>query len=43
MDVKTAFVNGILEEEICIECLEGDVEKPEGDMVSPPTKVIYGL
>jgi len=43
MDVKTAFLNGVLEEEIYMECPEGVLEEPDGDRVCRLIKAIYGL
>jgi len=43
MDVKTAFLNGVLEEEIYMECPEGLEEKIPQGMVCRLVKAIYGL
>ena len=43
MDVKTAFLNGVLEEEVYMQCPEGiEKEMPKG-MVCRLVKAIYGL
>jgi len=42
MDVKTAFLNGVLEKEIYIECPEGLEEKIPRAMVCRLVKAIYG-
>jgi len=42
MDVKTAFLNGVLEEEVYMQCPEGIDEIPKG-MVCRLVKAIYGL
>jgi len=43
MDVKTAFLNGVLEEEIFMECPEGIMEEYQGKKVCRLVKAIYGL
>ena len=43
MDVKSAFLNGILEEEVYIEQLEGFVDESNKDMVCKLHKDLYGL
>jgi len=43
MDVKTAILNGILEEEIYMECPEGVIEGSRGSKVCRLIKAIYGL
>jgi len=43
MDVKSAFLNGELEEEVYIEQLEGFQSSNKGDMVCRLKKVLYGL
>ena len=43
MDVKSAFLNGILEEEVYIEKLEGFVDEKNKDMVCKLHKALYGL
>ena len=43
MDVKSTFLNGILEEEVYIEQLEGFVDENNKDMVCKLHKALYGL
>ena len=43
MDVKFTFLNGILEEEVYIEQLEGFVDDNNKDMVCKLHKELYGL
>ena len=43
MDVKSAFFNGILEEEVYIEQLEGFVDTNNNKMVCRLHKALYGL
>lgn len=43
MDVKSAFFNGILEEEVYIEQPKGFVEKNQRHMVYKLKKYLYGL
>ncbi|GLJ25519.1 hypothetical protein SUGI_0488560 [Cryptomeria japonica] len=43
MDVKSAFLNGILEEEVFIEQPEGFVEGENNDQVCELNKALYGL
>ena len=43
MDVKSAFLNGILDEEVYIEQLEGFVDLEKRDMVCKLHKALYGL
>jgi hypothetical protein len=43
MDVKTAFLNGDLEEEIYMEQPEGFVEEGQEDLVCKVNKALYGL
>lgn len=43
MDVKYAFSNGILEEEVYIEKLEGFVDPNKNNMVCKLEKSLYGL
>ena len=43
MDVKFAFLNGILEEEVYIEQPEGFVDKDNKNMVCRLYKALYGL
>lgn len=43
MDVKFAFLNGILEEEVFIEQPEGFVEEENKDQVCKLNKALYGL
>ena len=43
MDVKSAFLNGILEEEVYIEQLEGFVDPSKSDMVCEWHKALYGM
>ena len=42
MDVKSAFLNGILEEEVCVEELEGFVNPSKKNMVCKLHKAFYG-
>ena len=43
MDVKSTFLNGILEEEVYIEQLEGFVDPKMSGMVCRLHKALYGL
>ena len=43
MDVKSTFLNGILEEEVYIEQLEGFVDENNKDKVCKLHKALYGL
>ena len=43
MDVKTAFLNGDLEEEIYMDQLKGFVEPGQENKVCKLTKSLYGL
>ena len=43
MDVKSAFVNGILEEEIFIDQTKGFIDPNKRDMVCQLHKDLYGL
>ena len=43
LDVKSAFLNGILEEEVYVEQLEGFVVEGEEDKVYHLKKALYGL
>jgi hypothetical protein len=43
MDVKSTFLNGNLEEEVCIEQLEGFKLSENGDCVCKLNKSLYGL
>ena len=43
MDVKTAFLNGNLEEEICMDQPEGFIAKGEENKVRKLVKSLYGL
>ena len=43
MDVKSTFLNGILEEEVYIDQLEGFVDENNKDMVCKLHKTLYGL
>ena len=43
MDVKSTFLNGILEEEVYIEKLEGFVDDNNKDMLCKLHKALYGL
>ena len=43
MDVKSAFLNGILEEEVYIEQLQGFVDDNNKDTVCKLHKSLYGL
>ena len=43
MDVKFVFLNGIIEEEVCIEQLEGFVDPNKKNMVCKLHKALYGL
>ena len=43
MDVKSTFLNGILDEEVYIEKLEGFIDPDKKDMVCKLHKALYGL
>ena len=43
MDVKSTFLNGILDEEVYIEQPEGFIDPDKKDMVCKLHKVLYGL
>ena len=43
MDIKFTFLNGILEEKVYIEKLEGFVDDNNKDMVCKLHKALYGL
>ena len=43
MDVKSTFLNGILEEEVYIEQLEGFVDENNKEKVCKLHKALYGL
>ena len=43
MDIKSAFLNGTLEEEVYIEQLEGFIHDNNKDMVCKMHKALYGL
>ena len=43
MDIKTAFLNGNIEEEICIDQLVGFISKGQEDKVCRLKRSIYGL
>ena len=43
MDVKSAFINGVLEEEVYIEQPQGYQVKGKEDKVLKLKKVLYGL
>ena len=43
LDVKSAFLNGVLQEEIYAEQLEGFVKRGEEDKVYLLKKALYGL
>ena len=43
MDVKSAFLNGILDEEVYIGQLEGFVDSKKRDMAYKLHKALYGL
>ena len=43
MDIKSTFLNGILNEEVYIEQLEGFFDPNKMDMVYKLHKVLYGL
>ena len=43
MDVKSTFLNGILEEEVYREQLEGFLDENNKDMVCKLHKALYGL
>jgi hypothetical protein len=43
LDVKSAFLNGILQEEIYVEQLEGFMEQGEEEKVYLLKKALYGL
>ena len=43
MNAKSTFLNGILEEEVCIEQLEGFIDPNKKDMVYRLHKSLYGM
>ena len=43
MDVKSPLINGILDEEVYIEQLEGFIDPKKKDMVCKLHKALYGL
>ena len=43
MDVKSAFLNGVLEEEVYIEQLDGFLISNNSDLVCKLKKALYGL